>query len=274
MELESLRPAGTWLDSNGRLLPFETFLEVENFLRTAEIMKLEEIGTGITKPRRAYLEKGGIKARAIFRDVAIFKQEWNDSKKGKQFNFRDNYIYECAAYRLSQLLELRRIPPTVRRRVGDRAGSVQLWVESAMMETDRMRRKLHPPDNWFWAMQHQMMVLFDQLIHNDDRNAGNILIDADWKLWLIDHTRAFRIHPVVPEKDKISFCERKVWNRLKGLSDAEISGALEDLLSSSELKGLLQRRTMLVEHIQALIDERGETVVLFNYPRTTAKKKQ
>ena len=34
--------------------------------------------------------------------------------------------------------------------------------------------------------------LFDQLIYNTDRNLGNLLIDKDWRLWMIDHTRAFK----------------------------------------------------------------------------------
>ena len=37
------------------------------------------------------------------------------------------------------------------------------------------------------------MRLFDSLIFNDDRNPGNYLFDADWKLWMIDHSRAFQM---------------------------------------------------------------------------------
>ena len=37
-----------------------------------------------------------------------------------------------------------------------------------------------------------MMYLFDELISNIDRNQGNIVYTKDWRLWLIDHTRAFR----------------------------------------------------------------------------------
>jgi len=35
--------------------------------------------------------------------------------------------------------------------------------------------------------------LFDQLIYNTDRNLGNLLIDKSWRLWMIDHTRAFKV---------------------------------------------------------------------------------
>ena len=39
----------------------------------------------------------------------------------------------------------------------------------------------------------QLVRLFDQLIYNIDRNIGNLMITNDWRIWAIDHTRAFRI---------------------------------------------------------------------------------
>ena len=41
--------------------------------------------------------------------------------------------------------------------------------------------------------QIQIMRVFDELIQNRDRNQGNILWTNDWTMWLIDHTRAFRL---------------------------------------------------------------------------------
>ena len=37
------------------------------------------------------------------------------------------------------------------------------------------------------------MKVWDELIQNKDRNAGNIIWTSDWSMWLIDHTRAFRL---------------------------------------------------------------------------------
>ena len=36
--------------------------------------------------------------------------------------------------------------------------------------------------------------VFDELIQNVDRNMGNLLIDTGWRAWMIDHSRAFRLH--------------------------------------------------------------------------------
>ena len=40
------------------------------------------------------------------------------------------------------------------------------------------------------------MRIWDELIQNRDRNQGNILWTHDWTLWLIDHTRAFRLNTI------------------------------------------------------------------------------
>ena len=43
------------------------------------------------------------------------------------------------------------------------------------------------------SLQLQVVRVFDELIQNRDRNQGNILWTSDWKMWLIDHTRAFGV---------------------------------------------------------------------------------
>ena len=42
-----------WKDPDGNPLPFQTDEEIIEFLRTAEIESIEDIGIGVTKPRRA-----------------------------------------------------------------------------------------------------------------------------------------------------------------------------------------------------------------------------
>ena len=84
------------------------------------------------------------------------------------------------------------VPHTVQRRIGHRKGSMQLWIENAMTDKSRRRRNLKAPDQRRRALEKQLMYLLDNLMFNDDRNQGNILYDSEWKLWMIDHTRAFR----------------------------------------------------------------------------------
>lgn len=111
--------------------------------------------------------------------------------------------------------------------------------------------------------QHQMLYLFDSLISNDDRNAGNLLWDSNGKLWMIDHTRAFRWDSEAPRLERIRMCDRAVFQRLKEVEDDVIESELKGVLSRRELSSLLKRRQQIVEHLERLIAEKGEEDVLF-----------
>ena len=61
------------------------------------------------------------------------------------------------------------------------------------------------------------MKMFDNLIHNPDRNAGNLIVDDDWNLYLIDHSRAF-----ITEK-KLPFTmvriDAELWDKMLALDE-------------------------------------------------------
>jgi hypothetical protein len=178
-------------------------------------------------------------------------------------NFRDSYIFEPAAYELSRLLGLDNVPPAILRKLRGKRGSLQAWVENAMNETSRVSDNITAPDKVLWSKQMWNMRVFDNLIYNTDRNQGNILYDGDWKLWLIDHGRAFRREKKLRTPALVVQCGRKLWEKLKSLDEETVRERLKKFLRSSEIKALLRRRDILVEHIQKLIEERGENKVLF-----------
>lgn len=94
--------------------------EVEQFLKTAEIQKIVDIGEGVTKPRRAFFAPGGLAASGIVKAI----------EAGPGAAYLDSWKSEIAAYELDKLLDMGMVPPTVERRIeGDRR-SVQLWVEN------------------------------------------------------------------------------------------------------------------------------------------------
>ena len=256
-------PARVWLDPSGRPLPFKTDEEVVEFLNTAKVVKMKDIPTGIAHPRKVLLEKDGIQMNAAFRDINEDKQ-MAKMAAGVEMFFRDAYIFEPAAYELSKMLGMDNVPPAVLRKLQGMNGSLQVWVENAMTQTDRMKKKIPPPDPNRYNLQLFTMHVFDGLIYNTDRNPGNILFDKDWKLWLIDHTRAFRRHEEVQNPQYILRVERKMWERLQGLNPGEVRQRLSPYLRSLEIDSLLKRREKLIELIQKLIAERGENRVLFD----------
>jgi len=252
------------LGPNGQPLPFRSRQEVEEFLRTAKIVSQKRIEEGINRPLKVLLEKDGIQMYATFRDVRS-GLPW----KRRGVTFRDDAIFECAAYELSKLLGLDNVPPTVERKIGRKKGTLQAWIENAMTDKALRNKGIQPPsgemDKWRWKMQWQVVHIFDNLIYNEDRNRGNIMIEPSWRLWMIDHTRAFRRWKELRNPQDIRYCERSLWEKLQTLDETEVRERLKDFVTRSEMEGLLERVGLLVEHINKLIAEHGERDVLFTF---------
>ncbi len=245
--------------------PFATEDEVLEFLRTARVVSKKRIRKGLNQPFRVRLDKDGVEATAVFRDVDVIvaKAEMNGTLRT---NYRDDALFEVAAYELNRMLGLKLVPPTVFRKVDGQKGSLQIFIDGAMTEGDRVDRKLTSPRPREWALLRQIRWIFDALIHNDDRNLGNSLIDKDWNLWLIDHTRCFYPLARLPKKDNLTHIEAKLWERLKETEQDEVRGRLKSTLEKPEIDALLKRWTLLVEHYATQIEERGERRVLFTLP--------
>jgi hypothetical protein len=259
-----------WTDPEGKPLPFRSEDELLVFLRDADVKSEKELSGGVTFPTKVLLEKDGIRADAIFRDV-------NEEKTGSNYPggvadlfFRDNYVFEPAAYELSRLVGLDNVPPAILRKLHNKKGSVQIWVENATTERKRVQDKIEPPDKRRWEKQLQMMNVFDALVYNTDRNRGNMLITPDGKLWLIDHTRAFRRNSDLQASVALHQCERGMYEKLKALDEAVVRERLKDYLSGLEINALMKRRKLILERLAKLIAERGEEKVLYTYTEEPA----
>ncbi|MGD8328302.1 MAG: hypothetical protein PVJ49_02620 [Acidobacteriota bacterium] len=261
------RAQAQWLDAAGRPLPFYSAEEVLDFLRTATVLEREALPNGITHPEKVLLEKNGVQAHAIFRGYRRQPEVSIDPITGEMTrdDLNDSGIAEAAAYELAVLLELPFVPPTVRRIIDNREGTLQLWIEHASTARDRMERGEKPPNADWWRGITQTLAIFDNLLFNTDRHVGNLLIDERWNVWFIDHTRAFQPHRELRNPEVIEFSERRLWERLRDLPDEIIRECLAPYLDESEMMSLLARRHRLVNHIGHLIDERGERAVLFDY---------
>jgi len=249
---------------------------LEEFLATAKVISVKKVPIGITQPRKLLLEKNGIRMHAIFRHVDTFKRKWHSPDGKVKIDFHDFHMYELAAYRLGKLLGFDSIPPAIYRKfkahdfssrklmgkLTSKTGTVQAWVEQAITEGERQKQHLRPPNTLVWMMQMQQMHLFDNLIFNDDRNQGNVLIDADWKVWLVDATRAFRPYGNLSDPKKLKKIDPETWNRLRALRKEDLKLQLDDLLSDRLINCLAKRHQKLLDHIEAMIDEKGEHVVV------------
>lgn len=122
---------------------------------------------------------------------------------------------------------------------------------------------LKAPDEASWSEQIYTVRLFSQLTHDTDRNRGNLLITTEWRIWMIDFTRAFRRWPRLQSSQGLQRCDRKLLESLRGVTRKDLDAALNDTLSRVEIEGVAARRDLLVQHYDTLVRERGESAVLY-----------
>lgn len=236
--------------------------EKEKFLATANVVKKKGTGVGVTGVSRATLSDGKLTHDASIQTIDEFKTQFQ-TNMGTEFNFRDSWKYNVAAYKLDRMLDLNMVPVAVERKSAGSSASFCWWVDDVlMMELDRSRKKISPPDLDKWNKQMYVVRVFDQLIFNTDRNLGNLIIDKNWDLWMIDHTRAFRIQRDLRESKNLVKCERRLLEKLKQLSLESLRSNMNGLLTGDEITGLLARRDKIVEHF-----EQAGPEALYDLPR-------
>ena len=222
---------------------------VEEFLANAEVIRLEELKIGITRPRRIILRNDNIQKRALFKSYNTGVQENGGIPLYILLNRSDRYQHERAAYVLNELLGINMIPETVIRKVDGEKGSVQLWVENSLVHRSVINSKSGALEVCPFKKQIAMMNIFDMLIHNDDRNNGNILYTlSDCRLWMIDHSRAFRVKRNFPDRllsRKVKLT-RELADKLISLDSTILRRSLGRYLVRSQIKAILKRRDKII----------------------------
>jgi hypothetical protein len=272
-----LAPAGGLVTGAARsqdaqTTPALTREQQAEFLRTANVIANAPVSTGVTKPQRLTLAANGITHDALFQaiDQTVPIQRFPNGRT--ELNFRDSYHFNIAAYRLAEILGLAdMVPVTVERTWENRTGSLSWWIDSIKWdETRRMKEDIRAPDGVDWAKQQNRMRVFSELVYDTDRNTGNQLIavtrrdDTDeWRLWMVDFTRAFRLSNSLFREENVQRCDRDLLGRLKALTAEGVTAATTPHLKPGEIKSLLKRRDRIVQRIERLANERGESLVLY-----------
>jgi len=264
-EVPSLYPTDyVYRDVEGNPLPFQDTPSILEALRSGKVVESRVMSRGVASNLKLTLEHRGVRFHAVLRMIDVTEKEETGSLR-MVVKYRDTYIFEAAAFELNELLGIGRIPPTTLRRVDGVPGSIQIWMEGMTPEDIMLEEgRLQPPNRELWWRQKGVMWVFDALVANTDRNQGNLLIDEDWNLWFIDHTRAFRETSVLFGADELKLCERGLWNALQNTSDDAIHERLEPYLTSEELKKLFLRKKKLIKHIEKRIRKKGEEKVLYS----------
>jgi hypothetical protein len=230
---------GQQLASNhqaGAKIWVDRYQEIEDYLRTSECWRMETLGPN--RASRCNLRPGG----------PVGRMAWRPGPPGVYRGFRVSYKAEIAAYELDKLLKLDMVPPSVERRLDGNLGAAQLWVENVAPLTagaspgEAARAR--------WNDQLTRMVMFDNLIGNDDRNMANTLRDDSWNVILIDHSGTFPRTAGVPRK--LRRIDGVFWARIAALERAQLDAALGAWLTDEEISALLERRGKMAAQIKLI----------------------
>ncbi len=235
-EAVATRSAGIW---EGRHAEFEAYI------RDAAIDRFEEVPIGVTHPKRAFFKPGGLVESAA----------WKILPPGRPSGYWESYKSEIAGYELDKLLGMGMVPVAVEKRwKGDTAAAI-LWLTPIHSWKEMEPR----PKPGKWVPQVARMKMFDNFIGNKDRNAGNLLVDDDWNLFLIDHSRAF-----ITDKDlpfKMEHIERVLWGRMQALDEPALTAALGKWVDRGSIRAMLARRDKMKIAIDKLVAAGGEAAV-------------
>ena len=236
--------------------------EKEQFLLTAKVVKMKDVPTGITGTRRVTLSNGQITHDAHFQTIDVYKREYKTPLR-TEMNFRDSYKFNIAAYRLDRLIKLNMVPASVERNIRGKTGSLTWWVDDVqMIERERYNKKIQPPRPVEWMDQMHNVRVFNELVYNTDPNLGNFLITNDWRLRMVDFSRAFRMAPKLRLPQNLGRIDQRVYNGLRSLTREKVESELSSFLRNPEIDGFLTRKDRIVEFFEAAIAEKGELRVI------------
>ena len=116
------------------------------------------------------------------------------------------------------------------------------------------------PTGEIWGKAIRRMLLFDNLIANTDRNAGNILIGSPGELILIDHSRAFIADRRLP--NKIERVDADLWERMRTLTAEELTRALRPWVDDEAIGAMIHRRDQIAAAVDKLVAKKGRALVI------------
>lgn len=233
--------------------------ELENYLRTAKVVSKRRTG-GRGENWRLSLDDGKIARQGFFKLI----------NRSRPTLIADSYKYGIAAYELDKLLDLNLVPTVVEREIEGRKGSLQIFIEGALLESDRRIKNIKPPEPEKFKNTLGDLSVFENLIYSPsycgERELDDILImdKKDWKIWRVDFSEAFPLSPELIPGCEITRCSKKLYQHLTKLEDKVIKAKLKHYLNDEEMGMLLKRKKLIIEKIKKLIAEKGEKSVLFS----------
>jgi hypothetical protein len=238
--------------------------QMKEFLVNAKVTKSTQSKKGITNPFRLTLSDGSVIHDGSFQSIDEHKQRMEFDDGHVELDFVDSYKYNIAAYQLAELLGVDdMLPVYVERKWQGRTGSLSWWLPVKMDEGERLKQKIAAPNPDAWNQQMYRVRVFDALVYDTDPNLTNVLVGDDWKVYRVDFSRSFRLFKEVKNPKDLVQCDRKLLEKLKALDVNELTQKTKGYLSKNEVQAVMARRDKIVATFQKLIDQQGESKVLY-----------
>ena len=234
--------------ANGTKIWIGHAAEMEAYLKSAEVDRMEGTAVGVTKPRHAYLKPGG-----PFTEMA-----WKVLTPGMYNGYYESYKTEIAAYEMDKLLELNMVPPTVERTIAGQTGAAVMWINGTK-NFKEMGGVPTPPARFIplWNRELVFAKMFDDLIGNSDPNLGNWLADSQWNIILIDHSRSFGTDKTLTHE--LSRIHKGLWDRMMALTEEQVAASpAGHFLEKKEVHAIFERRAAIQKVVDKLVKTKGD----------------
>jgi hypothetical protein len=243
LPLDALQTAAA---SNGAKIWIGRAAEMEAYLATAEVGRMEQTSVGVTRPHRVFLNGTGPFSEMV----------WKPLSPGRYGGYYESYRSEIAAYELDKLLALNMVPPTVERTIDRKVGAAVMWISARSFKELGGAPSAPPQYQTSWNRQLVHAKIFDNLIGNPDPNLGNWLVDGEWNVILIDHSRAFGTGKDLTHQ--ITRIEKELWNRITALTEEQVAASpVGRWLDAGQIRAMFARRASIQKVVDALVKKNG-----------------
>jgi len=236
------------------------------FLSSAEVVGQGEDfdPVAITGPLRVSMTDGSRTLRAIFKDENTLYPRFRFGDGREVDRVKDSYKHEIAAYELDAMLGIGIIPPCVERTLFSRTGSLCLWVENAITEAERKKKRLEPPNVTAWNENMFLVRLVHQLTWDlDYTNIRNLIVDDNFKVYKVDSSMAFMANPKLRREASLTRFSRSVLEALESVERSELDERLSPWLLKNQLDALWKRRGRILKLAHGRVARDGEDAVLY-----------
>jgi hypothetical protein len=231
--------------------------EIEAFLRGAAPLFVIPGPAGRTDPWRVRLGREGVERWAQFKYI----------DRPRPAAIPDSYRYELAAYALARHLGLDLVPPVVERGINETLGSLQIFVDDAVRESEIKRRDVALADPEAHDRALADLRVFINLVADrcDAERDRDILVQrGTGKVFAVDFSRAFEPRTGMAPGCDIARCSRALYEKVRRWDRDAVALLVDAYLDEEELAALHARADAVLAAIRDIIRQKGESAVLFD----------